>query len=95
MVFTRVAYIPVIGEGGGEGELSQSGVEKSLYRIPGNNERKEFCWQSCGAFGLVHGCPLTSFSSTAVALLCRCRVVFGHRSLFSRVSRRCVAFGLR
>ena len=33
MVFTRVAYIPVIGEGDGEGELSQSGVEKSLYRI--------------------------------------------------------------
>ena len=49
--------------------------------VPYNNKRKEFCWQSCGAFGLVHGCPLTSFSSTAVAVLCRCRVVFGNRSL--------------
>ena len=44
MVFTTVAYVPVIGEGDGEGELSQPGVEKSLYRILTSGSSFVFTW---------------------------------------------------
>lgn len=55
---------PCYWRGDGEGELSQSGVEKLVVpSIISSTERKGFRWRSCGVFwGCLRSCPLTNFS---------------------------------